>query len=657
MNSPLLDTPVSVYDHARATVCCTRRVSSVLDAIQEGSWAKTIQDRVRAIVRGRRKADLTPAEREGVSALKLGLSGATFSATFASRRCKTKYATRTPFVVADVDEIGSDVDLYREALRANHYVSACWTSVSGTGLAALVRVDPEQDHATNVELVAELFRRLHGLTIDPACKDISRLTYIPSDPKVWTKEADVLTAAKLGVKPVPRSAQATRTRTDNAPEETPSPPGLHVPLESELDRARAYAAAIPPVDVGARNATLNEKAFLVARTFKVDEAELLVLMRGWNARLPEPLPESEVATTVSSAFRAVAAEGGVGTRQADEENRQEGRQEKHASSQQARPLPPIESVQDLVADTSAVPPPQVVHGLLHAGLKAVISAPPKSNSSWLLLDLAESVQAGVPFWRFQTTPGRAIYLNFEIPRPFFRERAMCVARAKDLGSLDQLDVWTLRGHAAALGRLLPEITKRMGDAGYSLAIIDPIFKGMGGRDENKAQDVAQLVNEVEAICTDTGAAVVYRAHHSKGNQSEKAALDRIVGSGVFGRDADVHIDLTPHETENCYGVNFTVRNLPPVEPITVEWRFPLFVARDDLDPASLRKKQGAPRRHTAEKLLALLPLEGLRTGEWRRKADEEAGIPKTSFYELRDGLKHAGQIIQSPLTGRWITKP
>ena len=45
----------------------------------------------------------------------------------------------------------------------------------------------------------------------------------------------------------------------------------------------------------------------------------------------------------------------------------------------------------------------------------------------------------------------------------------------------------------------------------------------------------------------SGAAILYAAHFSKGNQAGKDAIDRISGSGVFGRDADTLIILTKHE--------------------------------------------------------------------------------------------------------------
>jgi hypothetical protein len=78
-----------------------------------------------------------------------------------------------------------------------------------------------------------------------------------------------------------------------------------------------------------------------------------------------------------------------------------------------------------------------------------------------------------------------------------------------------------------LGRLVPEIISLIKDTKYSLVIIDPIYKGLGGRDENAAGDISELCNELERVAVETGAAVVFAAHFSKGNQAGKDAMDRI----------------------------------------------------------------------------------------------------------------------------------
>ena len=97
------------------------------------------------------------------------------------------------------------------------------------------------------------------------------------------------------------------------------------------------------------------------------------------------------------------------------------------------------------------------------------------------------------------------------------------------------------------------------------------------------------MNEVEALVQKTGAAAAFGAHYSKGNQAEKDPLDRISGSGVFARDPDTIMGLTAHEESGCFTVHSALRNFSGVEPFVVEWDFPLFTRRDDLDANKLKR--------------------------------------------------------------------
>jgi 5S rRNA maturation endonuclease (ribonuclease M5) len=264
-----------------------------------------------------------------------------------------------------------------------------------------------------------------------------------------------------------------------------------------------------------------------------------------------------------------------------------------------RPLPPVDNAASLVADRQLTVPPEIIHGVLHRGLKGVIGSVSKARKSWILLDLALSVATGQPWWGWGTTQGRVLLVNFEIPRAFMRSRIASVAATKQIEDLRNLDVWTLRGHAAPFYRILPEMVSATRSGGYSLVIIDPVYKGFGAeRDENTARDVGAVVEELERIATDTGAAIVVSAHYAKGQSASKEVVDRISGSGVWARDTDALICLTPHMTPGAYAVELVLRNVPEQPPFVVEWKYPLMVKRDDLNPEDLKqaKKNGQPAK-------------------------------------------------------------
>ena len=183
-------------------------------------------------------------------------------------------------------------------------------------------------------------------------------------------------------------------------------------------------------------------------------------------------------------------------------------EEKHIPTVTALPNP-IDALELLSSELPK--PPELVCGILHQGSKMVIGGGSKSFKTWSLLDLAISVATGTKWWGFETNQGRVLYMNFEIQDPFFKARLEDVSFAKECHLAEsQLSYWGLRGKAADLRTLMPTIIQMLKDGGYSLIIFDPIYKGLGGRDENKAGDIASLLNEIESLAVETGAAVALR---------------------------------------------------------------------------------------------------------------------------------------------------
>ncbi len=245
-------------------------------------------------------------------------------------------------------------------------------------------------------------------------------------------------------------------------------------------------------------------------------------------------------------------------------------------------------------------PPQLVDGVLHQGAKMVLGGPSKARKSWSLIDLMLSVSTGTPWWGFPTRRGRSLYLNFELPAFALQYRIRSIAAAKGIDDFTGFDLWNLRGHATDFSALIPKILGRIRDTGYAMILIDPIYKGLGARNENDAGDIASLLNEVEQLAAKSGAAVVFGAHFSKGNQAGKDAIDRIGGSGVFARDPDVILTMTPHQDDDAHVIDLTLRALPPVKPFVVRWNASLFIPDRDADPERLKAAQGTEKKEKAK---------------------------------------------------------
>lgn len=62
---------------------------------------------------------------------------------------------------------------------------------------------------------------------------------------------------------------------------------------------------------------------------------------------------------------------------------------------------------------------------------------------------------------------------------------------------------------------------------------------------------------------------------------------------------------------------------------------------------------GRPGDHNPAELLALLPLDGLKTTEWKNIAKEECGISERSFYRLKRSLESQTKVLKSKINQKW----
>lgn len=336
---------------------------------------------------------------------------------------------------------------------------------------------------------------------------------------------------------------------------------------------------------------------------------------------------------------------------AQDDAMEDGRDQYQAADERPS-LPEIDCAMDLVADANIVLPPQLIEGVLHQGLKGVIGSSSKARKTWILLDLALSVATGTKWWKWNTIQGRVLVVNFEIPKPFLKQRIEVLARRKNLTDYSQLDIWTLRGHGSNFDDLISAMIERIKESRYSLIIIDPIYKGLSGKDENRAGDIGQLCDLLESLAVETGAAVLYAHHFSKGKQATKDPIDRFSGSGVFARDADSIIVMTKHKDEDCYTVDLVLRNLAEQESFVVKWDYPVMRVECTKDPTKLQDKGGAPKKADDDEVLELLRGKPLSHAEWKKLAVEGQNCSDSTFERCRKILVAAGKVVKNA-DGKW----
>jgi len=242
----------------------------------------------------------------------------------------------------------------------------------------------------------------------------------------------------------------------------------------------------------------------------------------------------------------------------------------------------------------------------------------------------------------RTGKGPVLFVNFELPAEdcALRFQLICEARKLKL-ELGMLDVLNLRGHARDWDMIKNEIQHGR----YKLIDLDPTYKLLWGRDENKTSDVALLMDEFDVLAERTGAAVIFTQHFPKGNQAKKEAIDRLAGAGAFGRDADTILTFTSLSTEDCYAVELIARLHPSMPKFAVRWQYPLFVVDPILDPEDLKQYGGRPAACTDEDLLSLIRDKPLRAGKWFQEAHEEYHISERTFYRMKASLQARDRIM------------
>jgi hypothetical protein len=324
-------------------------------------------------------------------------------------------------------------------------------------------------------------------------------------------------------------------------------------------------------------------------------------------------------------------------------------------SPQVNNLPPMISAADL-CKTPPPRPPEVIEGILHQGSKLALGGGPKSFKTWVLLELAISVATGREWLGFQTTRGKVLYCNFELPAFAMEERIREICATMNIEVPAALTLWNLRGHASQAATILPKIAAESKKKGFSLMFLDPVYKLLGERDENSARDMTFLMNTVERLTVETGAGVAFGSHYSKGNQAGKESMDRISGSGVFARDPDSIVTMTKHETDNAFSVEMTLRNFPPQESFVVRRKHPLMEIDGKLDPAKLKQAGGRPSSFTVEDILRHLS-GSMTSSEWAKVCEEHETISERSFYRMRKQLEKEGRIFRSEIDQKWSLRP
>lgn len=111
----------------------------------------------------------------------------TISGYFKENRSAAKITKHSGFLAIDLDDLYNEVEPTRELLKTDPYVYAIFTSISGTGLCILIKIDGDR-HLDAFFSISNHLLVNYQISVDPSCKDVSRARYISYDPDLYLNE-------------------------------------------------------------------------------------------------------------------------------------------------------------------------------------------------------------------------------------------------------------------------------------------------------------------------------------------------------------------------------------------------------------------------------------------------------------------------------------
>lgn len=296
-------------------------------------------------------------------------------------------------------------------------------------------------------------------------------------------------------------------------------------------------------------------------------------------------------------------------------------------------------------DTDPPEADQILENVVDAGDKLVIIAPSKMRKSFFTAQLALALASHTKFlgWRIPKRR-RVLYVQFEIREHHCHRRIKKLAHAMGVSSSDMGDrlmVISARGLGITGIDGLEKIKQAAKEFGPEVIILDPIYKLSVGV-ENAAEDFKILLNAFDVLAEETGAAIFYVHHDTKGAAGDKDIRDRGAGSNVLGRDYDACITLTPHASApDAAVVELLLRNYPPQDPFTIAWGYAeggyCFNLAEDVVPDKRTSRTPKPKARLEDYMptaKSILGANGKPMGEFKALLAEKTSLSRDSVRDF-----------------------
>ena len=260
------------------------------------------------------------------------------------------------------------------------------------------------------------------------------------------------------------------------------------------------------------------------------------------------------------------------------------------------------------ADWLSMPdPPErpIVDGMIEECEAIAIVGSAKAGKSFIALQLALCIAAGIPFLGHDVHQRRVLIANLEVSEGQYKRRLRRMAETLQV-DLAALRGWLTIQNLKKSGTNWETLRADADSVEADVVMVDPFYQIFDGEetDELAVQEAIQSMRRLQAA--DKTLITVF--HSPKGINGERNAIDMISGSSRLARYPESILLLLNHAEANDLRVLTTVlRNHPPTDDVTLRLDWGAFTVEPTIPPyietaASRKKHAEAAARDAAREM-------------------------------------------------------
>jgi AAA domain len=307
-------------------------------------------------------------------------------------------------------------------------------------------------------------------------------------------------------------------------------------------------------------------------------------------------------------------------------------------------LPDFEDLSDTFNEKIEEPKP-ILKDLVRVGQVFMLSGGSKTFKTMTIAELALAVSQGSKFLAWEAIANKVLIVDTELEKFDFRKRLKNIAGQKGIEiDRDEIKHLRLRGKVPTIDELVQRLISRVKGENFGFIIIDSLYSLLGDRDENSNGEMKDVGNLLHRLALETGCAVLVTMHHGKGDQSNRRALDRIVGGGALGRICDGALDIIAHGTKGHYNFETTLRTFADPVPFVARRNGTIWELTNE-KPDNGKGKIDAELQTMLEYLAVNLGGDAL-SSEWQKLccSADALNISKKQFLDRSKKAERMGLI-------------